>query len=197
MARLLNLESFDPLQQEASDGAPDETELAEQRLQSYEQGYAAGWDDAVGAQSADMARLRTELGRNLTEMSLSFHEARQHVLASLGPLLTEMVTKVLPQIAHKALPHVVLEQLAPLADALSGTPVEVRTAPANVGPVERLLGESGSLPVKVTADETLSEGQAFLGTGRQDALIDLDTVVAAIGDAVTAFLESSRTEGQQ
>jgi flagellar assembly protein FliH len=196
MARFLDLESFDKPSRTSGTGAPDEAELADERLQSYEQGYAAGWDDAVGAQSADMARLRTELGRNLTEMSLTFQEARQHVMASLGPLLTEMVAKVLPQTAHQSLAHVVLEQLIPLAEALSASPIEVRTAPVNVDTIARLLAERGDLPTKVTADETLGEGQAFLSSGRQDILIDFDSTVAAIGDAVAAFLDTRRTGSQ-
>ena len=196
MARFLTLESFDQPYRTSGQDAPDEADLAEQRLHSYKQGYSAGWDDAVSAQAADIARLRTDLGRNLTEMSLSFHEARRQVLASLGPLLTEMVTKVLPQTAHRALAHVVLEQLVPLAETLSASPLEVRTAPANVDTIEKLLAERGDLPAKVTADETLGEGQAFLSSGRQDILIDFDSTVAAIGDAVGAFLETSRTGSQ-
>lgn len=194
MARLLELESFEGTARASRAAVMDDGEVAEQKLQSYEKGYAAGWDDALLAQAADIARLRADLGRNLTEMTLSFQEARSHVLASLEPLLGEMVAKVLPMIARQSLAHFVLEQLTPVAEQLAGTGVEVRTAPQNVETIERLLAGEGALPVRVVADETLGEGQVFLRTGAHETVIDLDEVVTAIGSAVSAFFDIRRSE---
>jgi flagellar M-ring protein FliF len=63
-----------PAAQAPSDPAPALADA--ERLAAYEQGYRAGWDDAVRAEAADQARIGAELARNLQEMSFSFHEAR-------------------------------------------------------------------------------------------------------------------------
>jgi hypothetical protein len=39
---------------------------------SFEQGYSAGWDDAVAAQQDDQGRIRTDLARNLQSLPSLF-----------------------------------------------------------------------------------------------------------------------------
>ncbi|MGH7185949.1 MAG: flagellar biosynthesis protein [Pseudomonadota bacterium] len=189
MARLLQLETFEmpDARPRGSDFA--QAEVEELKLAAYEQGYAAGWDDAVAAQSADVARLRSDLGRNLTEMTLSHRDARRHVLSTLEPLLHEMVAKVLPAIAQMTLGPIVLEQLLPLAEKLSEGPVVVMTAPANRDQVERLLQGQSGLPLRVTEAAALSDGQAYLKVGHSEISVDLDGVVTAIAMAVGAFFQ--------
>ncbi len=198
MARLLQLETFD-LQDGGRSAYLAEGQLADLKLQSYEQGYQAGWDDALGAQAEDIARLRTELGHNLTEMALSYRDARRHVLASLEPLLAEMVAKVLPMIAHQSLGHVILDEIRPFADALSGAPLLVRTAPVNRDLVERLLQAEAGLPVTVEAEPTLGDGQAYLKIAGTEVSVDLDGLIGAIAEAVTSFFHTERnpTEGKE
>lgn len=196
MARLLNLETFevpeDPLQATLMGDA----QVAEIKLCSYEQGYQAGWDDALGAQNDDITRLRTELGRNLAEMALSYRDARRHILSSLEPLLDEMVAKVLPTIAHQALGPMILEELRPTTERLAASPVIVRTAPANLAVVEDLLSHKIELPFEVVAEPTLGPGQAYLKTASGEVQIDLDGVVEAIGAAVKSYFQTEHDEVQ-
>lgn len=191
MARLLQLEEFDSTG--ARQGtAPSAAESEELRLAAYEQGYSAGWEDALAAQSADMARLRSELGHNLSEMAFSFADARGHVLASLEPLLRDMVNKVLPVTAHKALGHMILQELLPVAEGLTNAPILVRTAPQNREVVANLLASETRLPLQVVAEPTLGEGQAYLKLGATEMNVDLDGVIDAIATAVSAFFHIER-----
>lgn len=191
MARLLQLETFD---MPATAAGPAETE--EQRLAAYEQGYRAGWDDAVAAQGDEIGRLRGDLGRNLADMALSYRDARRHVLATIEPLLEEMVARVLPAAARHSLGAIILDELRPAAGQLAAEPVAVRTAPANRDLVERLLAETmpgtADLPLTVIADDTLDEGQALIKTGTRETSIDLGRTVAAIDAAVRAFFHSQQ-----
>lgn len=191
MARLLQLETFD---MPPAGAGPAEAE--EQRLAAYEQGYRAGWDDAVAAQDDEIGRLRSDLGRNLAEMALSYRDARRHVLAAIEPLLEEMVARVLPAAARHSLGAIILDELRPAAGQLAAGPVAVRTAPANRDLVERLLAEAmpagADVPLTVTADDTLDEGQALLKTGSRETSIDLARTVAAIETAVRAFFHSQQ-----
>lgn len=195
MARPLQLETFD-MTGPAERGAPvAAAEIEDLRLGAYEQGYAAGWDDAIAAQDSEVARLRTDLGRNLLDMSLSYRDARRHVLAALEPLLHEMVTKVLPAIAHRTLGQIVLEELRPIAEGLSAAPVTVITAPVHRQTVESLLAAAASdLAITVREEPALGEGQAYLKLGASEVRIDLDGVIEAIGRAVNAFFRIETDE---
>lgn len=196
MARPLELETFDLPEPGARDAGFPDAALADLKLAAYEQGYGAGWGDAVQAQSADIARLRGELGRNLADMALSHRDARRHILGSLEPLLQEMVAKVLPAVARQSLGHLILEELRPLASELAATPVEVRTAPACRDQVEALLSgpDAGDLPVTVVAEPTLSEGQAYLRLAGRETKFDLDGAVQAITTAVAAFFDAEQRD---
>ncbi len=197
MARLLQLEEFDDDGMGLGATSLSAAESEELRLAAYEQGYAAGWEDALTAQSADMARLRSDLGRSLSEMSVSFAEARSHVLASLEPLLRDMVNKVLPVTAHKALGQMILQELLPAAEGLTNVPVLVRTAPVNRDLVAELLARETRLPLQVVAEPTLGEGQAYLKLGATEMNVDLDGVIDAIAAAVAAFFHIERHEAER
>lgn len=194
MARPLELEAFDMPNPASQLPEALQAEVEEVRLTAYEKGYSAGWDDAISAQNADVARLRSDLGHNLMEMSLSYRDARRHVLGTLEPLLNDMVGKVLPAIAHQTLGHIILEQLRPVAETLASAPITVKTAPATHEMVEKLLTGEAGLPVRVIAEPTLSDGQAYLKLAESEVLVDLDGVIAAISSAVTDYFRIENDE---
>ena len=70
------------------------TAVEEAKVASFEQGYSAGWDDAVAAQQGDQGRIRADLARNLQSLSFTFQDARSHVLQSIKPLILEMVNRL-------------------------------------------------------------------------------------------------------
>ncbi len=194
MARLLHLETFDMPAPVANLPEVAQGEIEELRLAAYEQGYSAGWDDAVAAQSDEVSQLRADLGRNLIEMTLAHREARQHVLGTLEPLLLDMVTKVLPTIAHQTLGPIILEQLRPVAETMSSAPIIVMTAPRNREIVENLLSAQTGLPITVREEPSLGDGQAFLKLAESETRVDLDGVISAIAAAVAAFFHIEQDE---
>lgn len=194
MAKLLQLETFEIHDAPNHASSIQQAEVEELRLNAYEQGYAAGWDDAVTAQNDEVARLRSDLGRNLVEMSLSHRDARRHILGTLEPLLHDMVTKVLPSIAHQTLGQMILDLLRPSAENLADAPVLVKTAPENVDMVERLLTKQTGMPLRVIAEPTLGQGQAYLKLGESEIRLDLDGVIDAIAEAVSVFFHTENDE---
>ena len=163
------------------------SDFEEMRLQAFEKGYTAGWDDAVAAQDAEATRLRADLSKNLEELSFTYHEARGHVLAAMEPLLRDMVAKVLPAIARESLGQVVLETVMPLAEEMAGAAITVVVNPVNRPAVEALLTTRKSLPLTFLEEPSLGEGQVYLRMGDAESRIDLDGVIAAIGQAVAGF----------
>ncbi|MCB2115644.1 MAG: flagellar biosynthesis protein [Rhodobacteraceae bacterium] len=169
-------------------------ELEEARLASYDQGYNAGWEDAVAAQDSEVTRLRSDLGRNLQDLSFTYHEAHSHVLRTLEPLLHDMVVKVLPTIARDSLGQIVLEHLRPLAREMSGAPMTVVAHPDNRALLETLLLTEAPLPLAFEEEASLGEGQVHLKLGEIEHRVDLDGVIAAIAAAVSGFFRIEKQE---
>jgi len=194
MPRRLQLEEFD-FASKPPEAEPDQLAAeTEAGLAAFDQGYAAGWDDAVAAQDAEITKLRGDLGRNLQALSFTYHEARAHLLGALEPLLFDMTAKVLPAIARQTLGAVVLDALRPMADTLAEAPVEVLLHPASRATVEAMLASGAAPPFRITEEPSLGEGQVYLRLGQTERQVDLDGVVRAIGAAIAAFFQPPAEE---
>ncbi|MEB8387678.1 flagellar biosynthesis protein [Rhodobacteraceae bacterium KMM 6894] len=163
--------------------------LEEQRLQSFESGYKAGWEDAVKAQNQDAARISTDFAANLEDLSFTFQEAQSSLMSALRPLLTGMVASVLPRLAHDTLGARVIETLEDMARTATGGGAELVTSPDNVEALEKLLQDNNIMPAKVTGEVSLGEGQVHLRLGKSEREIDLDTVLSQIDTALSGFLD--------
>lgn len=159
----------------------------EQRLEAFEQGYKAGWDDATTTQSEETGQLSADLASNLRDLAFTFHEARAHVLKGLEPLIREIVGKVLPDIARESLPSVVLERLEACLKVASEPPVILMVAPASRRVIEDMLPRNPGFPIQIREEPTLAEGQVFLRTGQIEEAIDIAAAVAGIQAAVNDF----------
>lgn len=190
----LKLESFESDPEAAVAQASQHLVLTEDaRLQAYEQGYGAGWEDAVTAQTEDQSRIRADLARNLQALGFTYHEARNHVLRAVAPLLQDMIGQLLPQVAREALAPTVLDTLLPMAEHLADAPVSVVLNPAARPAVEALLAQT-ALPVSITEEPTLGEGQVYLRLGPAETHVDLDRATALISQAVRGFFGLSEQE---
>ncbi len=170
------------------------SDLEEARLASYEQGYTAGWEDAISAQSEDQSRLRTDLARNLQAMSFTYHEARSHVLRAMAPLMQEVATRLLPGIAREALAPVVLDALMPLVEERADTPIVLVLNPVARPAVERLLETAAGLPVTLREEPSLGEGQVYLQLGESELHVDLDRASTEIIGALRAVFDPIEQE---
>lgn len=164
------------------------------RLEAFEQGYKAGWDDAVAAQAADQDRIGADFARNLNELSFTYLEVRATILKSLEPLLREMVGKVLPRMATESLAPLVLEQVIEMAGAHSSVPVELVVAPSNLHALQRLAEGQDSLPLNILEEDSLGEGQVFIRLGEVETQIDLDGMLSGFSSALDGFFEINDKE---
>jgi len=185
----LRLEVFDTAS--ASDGTlqplVEATAVAEAKIASFEQGYSAGWDDAVAAQQGDQTRIRADLARNLQSLSFTFQDARSHVLQAIRPLILEMVNRLLPEVARETLAPTVLDAVMPLADTLADAPLTLVLNPAVRGQVEDLLAQATGLPMVIDEEPTMPEGQVYVRFGTTETKVDLAQVTTDIAIAVRAF----------
>ncbi|MES2333605.1 MAG: flagellar biosynthesis protein [Pseudomonadota bacterium] len=185
----LRLEAFDTLA--TADGSiqplVEATAVEEAKVASFEQGYSAGWDDAVAAQNGDQTRIRADLARNLQSLAFTFQDARSHVLQAIRPLILEMVNRLLPEVAREALAPTVLEALTPMADELADAPLTLVLNPAVRGQVEDLVAQATGLPMVIEEEPSLPEGQVYIRFGSIETKVDLSQVTADIAIAVRAF----------
>jgi flagellar assembly protein FliH len=170
--------------------------IEESKLAAYEQGYKAGWDDAAAALAEDQTRIRSDLARNLQQLSFTYQEARSHILKAIEPLLEEMVGRLLPEMARETLAPLVLEQVMPMAEDLTDNPVSLVLNPAIRGPVEALIAQATGLPLKIDEEPTLPEGQVYLRLGTAEAKVDLTRVTADIAAAVRGFFSLTEETGE-
>ena len=168
----------------------------EVRLASYEEGYAAGWEDAVSAQNDAAMERAAEVARHLQTLAFGYQEARQHVLRALEPLLLQMADRVLPVIARSSLAPILLESALPLAETMADAPIRLRVAPGMSADVEAYLSAQSGLPVLIEEDPALREGQARIECAATEQHIDLDAVTEAVAEAVRAFFETQVMERQ-
>lgn len=193
--RAPRLEVFD-----ADPGGPvDPATLAlvareEATLASYENGYRAGWDDAVSAQAEDQARIQSDLARHLQTLAFTWQEARAHMLTALEPLLTGMVDRLLPETARETIAPMVLEQLMPLAEGQLDQPAVLLLNPAARPAVEGLITQATGLPLKIEEEPTLAEGQVYIRLGPAETKVDLTRAVSEITAAVRGFFTLAQEE---
>lgn len=169
----------------------NDVEIENQKLDSFEKGYQAGWDDAVNAQVATKTRISSDLAKNLQEVSFSYHEARSTLTKSLEPLFSDVVATLLPEVARHSLgPHLVA-QLTDMVRVQTDQVIEITVSPVNLETIETLIENELESPFVMVPDPNLSEGQVFLRIGVEEREIDLDHVIETVGAAFNNFFTAT------
>lgn len=191
MARPITLEEFDLARPPPpTDDSPDQDALSEQeKLNAFEQGYQAGWDDSSAAQHQDQSRITADLESALKDLSFTFHEARTHVLQGVEPLVRELVATILPTYAQDGLPSMVAERLATVFSELSDRPVVLSVSTRARPAVEAALPSDPGFPITIREEPTLADGQVFLNLGATEEMIDLDNAIRSVQAAIDDFFD--------
>ena len=164
-----------------------EDALEDLRLESFEKGYSAGWEDAFAAQDKDRTRIGAGLANSLGDMSFTYHEAMGEMMRSVQPVLRNLVDLVLPEIMQQTIGTHITEQLCEMIrDQASGAAsVVVPTGSgASLAPV---MKQNMAMPVKITEDANLAPGQAYLRLGTSEREIDSTALITSIRNSVDAF----------
>lgn len=165
------------------------TSLEEQRLEAFEQGYKAGWDDAAAAQSEDQSRVAADFARNLQELSFTYHEARGQILGALEPLLIEMVSKVLPKLARETLSQTIVDEILSVAEIQTKAGIQVVISPANRPALEQLIETQDNLDITIVEEPSMADGLAYLRFADTEKQVDLDSVLSSFSQSVEGYFE--------
>lgn len=162
------------------------------RLESFEEGYRAGWDDAARAQSEDSTRLTSALTQQLSDLSFTYQEAFGAATRAVLPLIEDMVNTLLPALARESIGAHLVSQLSEMAEQIGDTPVEIAVAPGRAEAVAPLLEQDFAFPIRVVEDASLAEEQADIRFAEIERQIDLTDTLAGVKAAVEGFAEQSR-----
>ncbi|WP_254448020.1 hypothetical protein [Ruegeria arenilitoris] len=99
----------------------DEEALEEHRLESFERGYSAGWEDAVAAQEQQFGQMNTDLAAALSDLSFTYQEALTRMTLSLEPMFESLVQVVLPKLLDRGFASRLTEQLTEIRRIKSGS----------------------------------------------------------------------------
>lgn len=172
----------------------DENALEAAKLDSFEGGYRAGWDDAIKNQTEDHARISSDFSQSLQDLSFTYHEAYSQVLNGIAPLLEEMVRSLLPAVLQQTLGQHVQEQLMAMAQEIGAREVVIAVAPGCAATIKPLLSEDFGFSVQLHEDGTLAEGQADIRFAETERQIDLSGLLQDVTQAVQGFVHDNRRE---
>lgn len=165
------------------------TSLEEHRLEAFEQGYKAGWDDAAAAQSDDQTRIKADFAKNLQELSFTYHQARGQILSSIEPLLKEMVSKVLPKLAYENLSQTIIDEVLSVAKTQTEAGIQVVISPSNRPALEQLVELQDGLNITIIEEPSMADGLAYLRFADTEKHIDLDSVLTRYSQSVEGYFE--------
>ncbi len=169
-------------------------QLEDDLLKSFEEGYSAGWDDAVKAQSDAGAKITEDLRQALADFDFTLNEATGQFSAQIAPNLVEVFKKVLPEIAQNSLPYHILDELKPLISEHPDDHLKICVAPENVAQLQNLVQTNPDMKVDIEGDKMLGAGQANMRVATIEREIDLLELSNKIIGTVEALFQSLKDQ---
>ena len=169
-------------------------EVEDQKLQAFENGYQAGWDDAISAQSDSGKHVSAGLAASLKDASLEYQEVRDSLTNSVQEIMSGVVKTLLPKIARDSLGAHICEQVLAMTQSGSERTVQVAVAPEAEDVVLSILAEGNAASFEIAIDRLLAPTQAILRLGTDEREINLERMLTEISQSITAFFETQKPE---
>jgi flagellar assembly protein FliH len=187
--------NFSPQTPQDLHGATGSIEkVEEQKLQSFEDGYKSGWDDALAAQKTMRSDITAEFGRNLQEASFSYHEARTALARELRSVMEPILCDLLPKVAQETLAAHVIDEISALTQQTLDRQIEVAVHPGRLQSMESVCSDELSQPFTIVEDDTLLEDQVFLRVGASEREVNFEEWIQLTIDTVGRFFDAAEKE---
>lgn len=167
--------------------AVDPERLEAEKLDAFDKGYTAGWDDATEAANRQAESTGHSIRARLEELSFTYHEARAHVMQSLTPLLEAVASTALPELVRQSLGQRLIEVVEDLAGEAADAPVTIHVSPADLDAIEAALAGPSRFPYRVAPDPDLAPDTIHVRLGDSGRLIDTQAAAARLTDALAAL----------
>ncbi len=169
---------------QVSPAAQGDDALEELRLAAFEQGYSAGWEDAVQKGTGADARFSEALTQTLQDLSFPFHELRGQMLTAMTPLFDCLSETLVPNLARAGLGPQLTALLNGANETLIDQPPELLVAK---GRQDDFASLNLPVPVQISEDPCLSGDQIILRLGQSETALDRQALTQSVTDLIDTF----------
>lgn len=152
------------------------------RESAFEQGYAAGWQDALEHMRNEDALRRIAAEEALQAISFSYHEAHAALQDAFVALTETLIAKVMPELARHALPARVAAELKAIAAQNTTLPLRLACAPTAVATLTPIIATAPGITIDLVPEPSFTDAQVALSIGAQERRIDFDALLAQLRD---------------
>ncbi len=186
-ARPLTLEDFGAFAGPVPVEMVDSDRLEAEKLESFDKGYAAGWEDAAAATEQAAAEGAAAGLARLQDLAFTYHEARAHVLRSVLPLLEALADRVVPQILRQTLGARLVEIVERAAIDAATAEVELLVAPGEGEEINAALDGRVNFPIVVREEDSLAPGLLHLRLDATEREFDFTGFENKLREAIAAL----------
>ena len=172
--------------------------LEEERLEAFEKGYQAGWDDSVKAQENQAGHVSAQFAQAIADIGFTQDEAFRALLDGVRPLFMQIVETVLPTAARRTLAPRLCEIVMQQLTKHGHRSVVVYVAPGQAAALDAAEPGQGQVSVTVREDASLSPDQVQLRFDDQtEQEIDLHDTIAAMTAAIDSYFTTDQADEQR
>lgn len=161
--------------------------IEDQRLAAFEQGYAAGWEDAVSAQNVETTAHISNLNASLADLSFTYQEAFTAFQNVVSPVIEGLVQQVLPRLAQETFGSVLVERCLEMASQQAASQVLLVVPPDQEQTVRAAVSADLSLPLEVVSDEMMAPLSAEIRFPEKTAELDMGAILEGLSIATQSF----------
>lgn len=188
---MLKLEVFETASTQDTEAVFDAHQAEKLRETAFEQGYAAGWQDALEHMRHEDALRRIAAEEALQTISFSYNEAHAALQKSFLDLTGVLLDKLMPELVRLALPARLAKELAEITARQTTLPLCIRCAPGAVATLGPIVDAASGIEITLVPEPSFTEAQVALSIGAQERRIDFDMML----ESLRAYLTDS-TERQ-
>ncbi len=165
--------------------------LEDLRLASFEQGFTAGWDDAIRSQSENQTRITDALGSTLEDLCFTYQEALVQMTAAVEPVFRSLVETVLPEALMQSIGEQIVQQCCEMAHGQITQPVSLLVPFGAEMAIRPALDRNLSMEVKIVESDEMGPGQVCLRLGNREREIDCSQLLNNLREALDAFFHTT------
>lgn len=160
-------------------------------LEEFERGYQAGWDDSAKAYHENTANFTSELRDHLMDLSFTYQDAKTEILSGLNPLLEQISTLLLPEMARCGFAEYLKSQIKNIAEKSASPSVTITMNPDQIASVEPVFSGDLGIQFDIISDEGTPENLARLQFQNHEMDIDLSECIAGIQDTISSLCSTT------
>lgn len=193
-SRRLQLEVFDVPSSPLGSIELSSEALETVKLETYEKGYAAGWEDLLKNEAEALAAIRADISSALQQIGFTVQEAKSDILQSLKPFLYAVTEFVMPMLCGATVKDHIVAALQNEAACSANIELTLLVHPELAAVAEEAIFQQSSIKAVVQKDENLERASVVLLRNAGETILNTDQLCVDIKKAVFKFLDDLKEE---